>query len=219
MASVWDDMTVAELRKYAREHGITLSAGINKQGILDRIAEHEQSQAPEQLTVETVENPVETPAETQPKPAVRRASIISDDDDESREIGYGMGTYTRPQTERPRYSSDPVRTPAAPAARSTSDVLSTISSKAPAFHIDSGTKAWHNPRSFQPNNYHAPASPATASHTPYGQRAADPARTAAPVSRPHASRTAAPGPAEPVQPAPTPSGPCRLTLTAQEAGM
>ena len=39
MASVWDDMTVAELRKYAREHGITLSAGINKQGILDRIAD------------------------------------------------------------------------------------------------------------------------------------------------------------------------------------
>ena len=199
MASVWDDMTVAELRKYAREHGITLSAGINKQGILDRIAEHEQSQAPEQLTVETAENPVETPAETQPKPAVRRASIISDDDDESREIGYGMGTYTRPQTERPRYSSDPVRTPAAPAARSTSDVLSTISSKAPAFHIDSGTKAWHNPRSFQPNNYHAPASPATASHTPYGQRAADPARTAAPVSRPYDNRTAAPRPAAPMQ--------------------
>ena len=136
MASRWDEMTVTELRKYAREHGITLSAGINKQGIVDRIAEYEGTQ--DQLSIGEPEQPAAAGTEeAAPKP-VRRASIIADDDDESREIGYGMGGYTRPQTERPRFSSDPVRPQTNTTTTHSSDVLSTISSKAPAFHIDSG---------------------------------------------------------------------------------
>ena len=164
MTSRWDEMTVAELRKYAREHGITLSAGINKQGIIERITSYESS--PEQLSMPETSAPSgESAAENepggeQPRRPVRRASIISDDDDESHEISYGMGGYARPQTERPRYSSDPIRAQQNTGTR-TGDVLSTISSKAPAFHIDSGTKAWHNPRSFQPSNYHAPSAPAS----------------------------------------------------------
>lgn len=210
MASRWDEMTVTELRKYAREHGITLSAGINKQGIVDRIAEYEGTQ--DQLSIGEPEQPAAAGTEeAAPKP-VRRASIIADDDDESREIGYGMGGYTRPQTERPRFSSDPVRPQTNTTATHSSDVLSTISSKAPAFHIDSGTKAWHNPRSFQPNNYHAPAPQAPAAvHSPYAQRPADQSRPAAPA-RPYdtATRPAAPRPAAPQQrfgPAETPRAP------------
>ena len=212
MASLWDEMTVADLRKYARDHGITLSAGINKQGIVDRITEYEQSaQSAEQVSMDTEP----APADEQSRPAVRRASIIADDDDESREIGYGMGTYTRPQPERPRYSSEPVRPQQTPAARG-QDVLSTISSKAPAFHIDSGTKAWHNPRSFQPSNYHTPAAPAA------------PARTAAPAARPYDSRTAAPrtaapqqrfGPAEPAHPAEAAPAPHQEPAPAETAAV
>ena len=210
MASRWDEMTVAELRKYAREHGITLSAGINKQGIIDRIAEYENA---EQISIS--EKPEEPPAEaaeaeTAEEPLrrpVRRASIISDDDDESHEIGYGIGGYTRPQPDRPRYSSDPIR-PQQNAGTRSGDVLSTISSKAPAFHIDSGTKAWHNPRSFQPSNYHAPAAPAApATHTGYAQRTpADPARSTPAPARPAAPRQPA-APQQrfsPAEPAPAP---------------
>ena len=187
MSVRWEDMTVAELRQYAREHGITLSAGINKQGIVERITAYEGEQV--QMDVPAAE-PEPVP-EQQQRP-VRRASIIADDDDESRDMGYGMGSYVRPQTERPRYSSDPVRpqqTAAAPGQRA--DVLSTISSKAPAFHIDSGTKAWHNPRSFQPNNYHQPS--------PQTPRIVEPARTQIPARPADPRAAAAPRPAAPVQ--------------------
>ena len=213
MASRWDDMTVAELRKYAREHGITLSAGINKQGIVERITSHEEGQE-NQVSPEAEPAPTEAaPVSEQPQRPVRKASIIADDDDESHEIGYGMGSYSRPSQDRPRYGSDPARPSAAPARGS--DVLSTISSKAPDFRIDSSTKAWHNPRSFQPNNYHAPtAQPPQGAHN-YGQpRAAEPARPA-PANRPYEARPAtaarpmaAPqrfGPAEPVQKAAEPT--------------
>ncbi len=207
MASTWDDMTVAELRKYAREHGITLSAGINKQGIVERIESFEGAQQQITMPEPAEEAPAPEaaeagPAEEQPRRPVRKASIIADDDDESHEIGYGMGSYSCPQPERPRYSSDPIRSQPAAGTRS-GDVLSTISSKAPAFHIDSGTKAWHNPRSFQPNNYHAPSAPAApAPRAGYTQQrpAADTARTPAAPAHTAAPRQALPqqrfGPAE-----------------------
>ena len=44
MATRWEEMTVSDLRKYAREHRIPLSAGINKQGIIERLTEYEQGQ-------------------------------------------------------------------------------------------------------------------------------------------------------------------------------
>ncbi len=181
MTAGWEDMTVAELRKYARDHGITLSAGINKQGIIERIAA-----ASEQVTLADTaapakqqDTPAAEPAAEESKRPVRKASIISDDDDESNEIGYGMSSYSRPQSERPRYSSDPVR-PAQPATPRGTEVLNSISSKAPAFHIDSGTKAWHNPRSFQPNNYHAPSSQGAQATHSYPQRPADAGRSPMP---------------------------------------
>lgn len=192
MATRWENMTVAELRKYAREHKIPLSAGINKQGIVERLMQSEE--APQMaLEASAAEQPAPAdqpaePAEEPQRPA-RRAAIIVDDDDESHEIGYGLGGYTRPAPERPRYSSDPVRPqPAQPSSRS-ADVLSTISSKAPAFHIDTNSKAWHNPRSFQQTNYHAPQQPGQAgTHTTYAQRTNEPARV--PAARPSENRPA-----------------------------
>ena len=187
MAKRLDEMTVAELRAYAREHHITLSAGLNKQGIIDRITSCEGEQQQIELPAETAE----TPAAEQPQRPVRRASIIADDDDESRD--YGVGGYARPQPAS-RPAADAARTPSQPAARS-AEVLNTISSKAPAFHIDSGTKAWHNPRSFQPSGYHGPVQASS--------RTSEPRASARPD--PQAARTATPqrfGPAETAQPAP-----------------
>ena len=37
MSEQFDNMTVAELRAYAREHHISLPTGINKQGIIDKL--------------------------------------------------------------------------------------------------------------------------------------------------------------------------------------
>ena len=185
MAIRWEEMTVAELRKYARDNGIPLSAGINKQGIIERVSAFADQQASQETAIGA--DVPDTQEEEQEKRPVRRASIIADDDDEGHEIGYGMGGYMRPQPDRPRYASDPVRTQQTAKERS-AEVLSTISSKAPAFHIDSGTKAWHNPRSFQQTNYRAPAS--AAAHSPYPQRtdaphaAAVPARTTDPRLQP-----------------------------------
>ena len=39
MSEQFETMTVVELREYAREHHIPLPAGINKQGIIDRLKE------------------------------------------------------------------------------------------------------------------------------------------------------------------------------------
>ena len=207
MATRWEEMTVSDLRKYAREHRIPLSAGINKQGIIERLTEYEQGQ---QSLLDAAEPaPAAQPGAEQeataeaPKRPVRKASIIADDDDESREIGYGMGTYSRPAADRPRYSSDPVRPAAAAPSQHTSDVLSTISSKAPAFHIDNATKAWHNPRSFQQGNYHAPQQSAQGTHAGYQQRTADTSRAPAQGRAP----AAAPQPPQRFGPAETPRQP------------
>ena len=70
MASRWDEMTVADLRKYAREHGITLSAGINKQGIIERITGHEDGQ--QQRAVPEAGSP--QPAEQEAAPAPEAAT-------------------------------------------------------------------------------------------------------------------------------------------------
>ncbi len=68
-------MTVLELRKFAKERGITLSSLTTKAAIIDKI---KASLADEQEVMPILEaKPVEKPAPT------RRATIIADDDEES----------------------------------------------------------------------------------------------------------------------------------------
>lgn len=135
MKDMFEAMTVADLRKYAKEHGVKLPAGIDKKGIIEKLC-NETETAPQQTVIET-------PASA--APTVRRASIISDDEDDE-------DSYDNP----PPYTPAPVfRTPAAQqkqkaaAPHPAGSSLSTISSKAPAFTMD-GARAWHNPRSFSP---------------------------------------------------------------------
>lgn len=149
MSERFETMTVIELRDYAREHHIPLPAGINKQGIIEKLkASVQQEAAAEDGGRPAAEAPAPVPAARQ-----RTASIIADDSDydyEEGDLSYRQPPRVTPQptyTQRP--AAAPVRQaePARPAV-SKPDVLSTISSKAPAFNID-GVRAWHNPKSFQ----------------------------------------------------------------------
>ena len=66
----FESMTVVELRKIARENGVTLSAGISKQGIVDRLCDALVKEEPD------------APVEKTEAPAMRRpAAIVVDDED------------------------------------------------------------------------------------------------------------------------------------------
>ena len=150
MSERFETMTVIELRDYAREHHIPLPAGINKQGIIDKLKASVQPEA----AAEESGTPAKEPQAPAPAARPRTASIIADDSDydyEDGDLSYRQPPRVTPQptyTQRPAAAA-PAR-PAEPArpAAAKPDVLSTISSKAPAFNID-GVRAWHNPKSFQ----------------------------------------------------------------------
>ena len=151
MSEQFETMTVVELREYAREHHIPLPAGINKQGIIERLKEVSRQES-------VKESAEPAPEERAPAPAPARqrtASIIADDSDYDYEDG--DLAYRQPRVpQQTIYTQRPAATiQAKPTDRSSAapkpekpDVLSTISSKAPAFNID-GVRAWHNPKSFQ----------------------------------------------------------------------
>ena len=179
MSEQFENMTVVELRNYAREHQIPLPAGINKQGIIDKL---KASQAKE-----TAEE--EKPAAAPVQQRQRTASIIADDDDaeyESGDLSYRQPPRAPQQTV---YTQRPAAAPAKPAEASRpaqtgkADVLSSISSKAPAFNID-GVRAWHNPRSYQQSNYQQSGARPTWNSKPAPQQPA-----------PHEQRPAAARPA------------------------
>ena len=168
MSNAFENMTVVELRAYAREHHIPLAAGINKQGIIEKILSSE-NQVSMIDAAEPARAAEETPASAQARP--RTAFIVTDDGEEDEDIL----SYRQPA--RPAQPVTYTQKPAAdrPKPSSRQDVLSTISSKAPAFNIE-GVRAWHNPRSFQQNtnygNYpqggkpsYKPQQPAAAPHT------------------------------------------------------
>ena len=68
----FEAMTVVELRKVARENSVTLSAGISKQGIVERLC----------AALVKPEEDAAAEAEQPATPIIRRvASIVSDDDD------------------------------------------------------------------------------------------------------------------------------------------
>ena len=119
----FEAMTVLELRQVAKENGVKLSAGISKQGIVERLTEA--------LVKE------ETPAQEHSAPARRTVSIVADDEDTP------VLTPNVPFT-RSAAPAQPAARPAQPAA-SHGNVPGT---NKPAFTLE-GARAWHNPRGYQ----------------------------------------------------------------------
>ena len=143
----FEQMTVIELRKYAREHEIRLPAGIDKKGIVEKLsaaaaAEDAQQELPVQTSVFPV-NEAEPSSILETHP-IRKASIITDDVDESDDDDDGSVFQSHRVLRSAVVSPVGAKSPSA----STSS-LSSISSKAPAFTME-GTRAWHNPRTYNP---------------------------------------------------------------------
>lgn len=119
-------MTVAQLRKYAKEQGVELSAGLNKQQIVETIhnAQPEREETAQSLATAAV------------RPAVRQALIISDDSDDIpvMTVNTKPREQTPPATARPSVSI-PRPTPPPPKGNK------------PAFTLQ-GARAWHNPQPF-----------------------------------------------------------------------
>lgn len=115
-------MTVVELRKYAREKGITLSTLTTKAAILERISEalNEISMKPEKAT-----SAEKTAKEAKEPP--RRAMIIIDDGEEP--IRADIPPQQRPRPDKNKTSTGKVK---------------------PAFTLQ-GSRAWHNPQPFSQN--------------------------------------------------------------------
>lgn len=132
--SEFEKMTVLELRKVAKEMNVKLGAGISKQGIVEKLNAVAASQQEQEAAADV-------------NPPVRHASIITDDEFDDNE-----GTMTATgYTPRPAARAVAPR----PAAASGTSSLNTISAKAPAFTME-GSRAWHNPRTYN-NNYQRPA--------------------------------------------------------------
>ncbi|MBR5111104.1 MAG: transcription termination factor Rho [Clostridia bacterium] len=149
MSESFEKMSVIELRQKAKEMGVKLGAGINKQGIVDKLNEALASTgAPAQTAPETVFQE----EEAAPRP-IRTAAIITDDE-ESDEDDIPVLT-ANPALRSPARMAAPHAAAPAPGGASS---LSTISAKAPAFTME-GSRAWHNPRAYQAqqNNYQRPA--------------------------------------------------------------
>ena len=161
MSEDFEALSVTELRQKAKEMGVKLGAGINKQGIVEKLraaAEDARESAPAQ--------------EAAPSRPVRSAVLITDDEMEEDEDDIPVLTPNPALTAAPRMPRQPVPTgAAAPAASS----LSTISAKAPAFTME-GSRAWHNPRAYQ--------APAAQRHTPAPSWNTRPAAGEKPYARP-----------------------------------
>ena len=116
------DMTVLDLRKYAKEEGVTLSGLTTKSAIVERIEQvlsgREQAKAP----------PAARQAPAQTAETGRRATIIADDGDDQ---------APPPRAQRTPPGGDKTKT-------------STGKTK-PAFTLQ-GSRAWHNPQPFAQTN-------------------------------------------------------------------
>ncbi|MBQ9408551.1 MAG: hypothetical protein IJU28_04065, partial [Clostridia bacterium] len=140
-------MTVIELRKLARENSVTLSAGISKQGIVERLlgALDGEAQA----------------AATAPAP-VRHAAIVADDEDTP--VLTPNASFSRGQA-APRPAA-PLGSPAPAPGQPTVNRGNIPGTNKPVFSLE-GVRAWHNPRTFQ-----QPAGNQYTQHNAYGSRSA-----------------------------------------------
>ncbi|MBR3019031.1 MAG: transcription termination factor Rho [Clostridia bacterium] len=154
MNESFEKMSVIELRQKAKEMGVKLGAGINKQGIVDKLNEAaaamQDAPVHEQTALETGVHE----EDAAPRP-IRTAAIITDDE-EIDEDDIPVLTANPVLRSPTRMSAQPA--PAAAPTPSGASSLSTISAKAPAFTME-GSRAWHNPRTYQaqPNTYQRPA--------------------------------------------------------------
>ena len=148
MSEQFESMSVIELRQKAKEMGVKLGAGINKQGIVAKLTEAAADQSRGNAVQEEMEA-VSVP-ETVSRP-IRSAAIITDDEEaDDEDVPVLTPNPVFQSAPRPAARTAPVPTGAvAPSGSS----LSTISAKAPAFTME-GSRAWHNPRAYQgANNY------------------------------------------------------------------
>lgn len=216
MSEAYEKMNVQTLRGIAKEMGVKLGAGINKQGIIEKLMaanasapKAEEAPAPEAQQAAEARKAPETPSapETLAAPAhpVRKAAIIADDEpeEETDDIPVLTPNQILRDISRPAPSAPAAPRPAAarpiPAQNGASS-LSNISAKAPAFTME-GSRAWHNPRAFQapaPSYQRAPsawgtrpAQPAPADSRPYAPRAAQPRPDSRLDTRPQPPRPAA----------------------------
>ncbi len=178
MSETYEKLSVVELRKIAKDKGVKLGAGINKQGIIEKLLEAGNADA----------EPVQTAMQESAAPArpVRSAAIITDDEQEEDEPVLTPNPGMRAARVSPR---------PAPAPGQTGSTLGSISSKAPAFTLE-GSQAWHNPRAYQGQSsyqhtsgasWSRPAQPADQrgySRTPMTARPDTRAQTARPAQPP-----------------------------------
>ncbi len=162
MSENFESMSVLELRSLAKEMGVKLGAGINKQGIVEKLQAAAAKNAAAAQSAVSSASAAESAPETAAQPRVRSASIITDDDSGwNGDDDVPVLTANAARASKQKASSVPVAAAsaatsqtAAPAQQHPS-VLSSISSKAPAFTME-GARAWHNPRAFSPSsNYQA----------------------------------------------------------------
>ena len=153
MSEQFESMSVIELRQKAKEMGVKLGAGINKQGIVAKLMEAAE-QARE--TAPKADAAFVSVPEEAVRP-IRSAAIITDDEEADEDDipvltpnpAFQAATHSAPRTA-------PVPTGAAAPSGSS---LSTISAKAPAFTME-GSRAWHNPRAYQGANTYQRTQPA-----------------------------------------------------------
>ena len=159
MSESFEKMSVIELRQKAKEMGVKLGAGINKQGIVEKLKEAVAAAAPAPADEAAETAPAESaPQEQEPvSRPIRSAAIITDDEEIDEDDDVPVLTANPSlRSSAPRVTPRPV--PAANPAPAPSSSLNTISAKAPAFTME-GSRAWHNPRTYQTQNpsYQRPA--------------------------------------------------------------
>ena len=156
MSESFEKMSVIELRQKAKEMGVKLGAGINKQGIVEKLKEAAAGGAAE-APAEPEAEPQQQEQEQEPASRpIRSAAIITDDEEIDDDDDVPVLTANPALRAPARMTARPVPAPnTAPPAGSS---LSTISAKAPAFTME-GSRAWHNPRTYQAQtpNYQRPA--------------------------------------------------------------
>ena len=189
MSEAFESMSVIELRQKAKEMGVKLGAGINKQGIVAKLTEAAEAARAAMVP----DAPPPAPDPEAPVRPIRSAAIITDDE-EADEEDVPVLTPNPALQAAPRSSARTAPVPTGADAPSGSS-LSTISAKAPAFTME-GSRAWHNPRAYQGANYQRPqpaqgwnarsAQPGPGDQRSYGGRAAVPQHqdTRAPQTRP-----------------------------------
>ena len=155
MSEQYESMSVIELRQKAKEMGVKLGAGINKQGIIEKLKEASEQKSE---NARQEEPRVSSVMEAAPRP-IRSAAIITDDE-EVEEEDVPVLTPNPILQAAPRSAPRPVSPVPTGAAAPSGSSLSTISAKAPAFTME-GSRAWHNPRAYQgANSYQrTPAAP------------------------------------------------------------